>query len=34
MDKRTICFEEDYIFRANRSITSNSDIALPEAFFL
>ena len=30
MDKRTICFEEDYIFRANRSITSNSDIALTE----
>lgn len=30
MDKQTICFEEDYIFRANRSITSNSDIALTE----
>lgn len=30
MDRRTIYFEEDYIFRANRSITSNNDIALTE----
>lgn len=30
MDNNIILFEEDYIFRNNRSITSNSDIALTE----
>ena len=30
MDNNTVSFEEDYIFRNNRSITSNSDIALTE----
>ncbi|MBR4626100.1 MAG: ATP-binding protein [Ruminococcus sp.] len=30
MENGTVAFEENYIFRANRSITSNSDIALTE----
>ena len=30
MDKSAIYFEENYIFRNNRSITSNNDIALTE----
>lgn len=30
MKDNTVLFEEDYIFRNNRSITSNSDIALTE----
>ena len=30
MENGTVSFEENYIFRANRSITSNSDIALTE----
>lgn len=30
MDNSTVLFEENYIFRNNRSITSNSDIALTE----
>ena len=30
MDNSTVLFEENYIFRNNRSITSNNDIALTE----
>lgn len=30
MENQTVCFEEDFIFRANKSITSNNDIALTE----
>ena len=30
MANTVVSFEEDYIFRANKSITSNSDIALTE----
>lgn len=30
MEKSAISFEENYIFRNNRSITSNNDIALTE----
>lgn len=30
MDNNVVSFEENYIFRNNRSITSNSDIALKE----
>jgi hypothetical protein len=30
MDNNAVCFEENYIFRNNRSITSNNDIALTE----
>ena len=30
MGDRIVSFEENYIFRNNRSITSNSDIALTE----
>ena len=30
MDNNAVSFEENYIFRNNRSITSNNDIALTE----
>lgn len=30
MDNNVVSFEENYIFRNNRSITSNNDIALTE----